>query len=259
MRFPNKSISYIKKSIIFICGLWSIGSYMHSQVKAQNVAITETQLMYYHDTHIGLNANSLGLGGIQFRKGWHQTGFKNHLLDVEFLIVQDPKESKRYAMNDNPNQYKFGKINNVFFLRCGYGKDIQITDRPYRNAISVHFLYSGGLNLTFLKPYYIEVVYQNGFTNFLLSEKFNPEKHNPYNIYGSSSFTEGINEIKTLFGAYGRMGLAMEWGQVDDEYRNLEFGCTFDVIPDGVPILYGQNGNTFFIGGYIGLNWGWKN
>lgn len=235
-----------------------VGSFQMKS-RAQNTPINETQLLYMHDTHLGLNANTLGLGGIQFRKGWHQTGSKNHLMDIEFLIVQDPKETRRYGLNDNPSQYKYGKLNNVFFLRAGYGKRIELTERPYRNAVGLHVLYSAGINMALLKPYYIDVVYVRGFNNIVVSEKFDPEKHNPYNIYGSSSFTEGLNEIAMRLGAYTRLAISVEWGQFDDEYRNIEFGCTLDAIPSGVPILYGKTPSPLFIGAYVGLNWGWKN
>lgn len=236
--------------IIFFC----VRSY------AQNAPITEAQMLYMNDYQFGINANTHGLGGISFRYGWHKTGLKNKILETELSIIQHPKEVKRDGYNNNPSQYKFGKLNNVFFWRIGYGNITNITERSYKNALGLNFIYAGGLNLALLKPYYLDVIQLDKFkTPNVVSSKFVPDSTNEYNIYGSSSFAQGLGETTLKLGAYGRLALAVEWGQYPDEYKTIEAGFVLDGFSDGIPILYGYTADKYFAGFYLAFNWGWKN
>ncbi len=251
----NESNKVLQKTItllviiIFFC----IKSY------AQNAPITEAQMLYMNDYQFGINANTHGLGGLSFRYGWHKTGLKNKIIETELAIIQNPKEVKRDGYN-NASQYKFGKLNNIFFLRTGYGNITNITEKSYKNALGLNFIYAGGLNLAFLKPYYLDIIQLDKFRNAnIVRSKFVIDSTNEFNIYGSSSFAQGIGETSIKLGAYGRLALAVEWGQYPDEYKNIELGLVVDGFGEGIPILYGYNANNFFVGLYLGFNWGWKN
>lgn len=251
----NESNKVLQKTItllviiIFFC----IKSY------AQNAPITEAQMLYMNDYQFGVNANTHGLGGLSFRYGWHKTGLKNKIIETELAIIQNPKEVKRDGYN-NASQYKFGKLNNVFFLRIGYGNITNLTERTYKNALGLNLIYAAGINLAFLKPYYLDVIEKAGPNNVnIVTSKFIPYVTDEYNIYGSSSFAQGIGETSIKLGAYGRLALAVEWGQYPDEYKNIELGLVVDGFGEGIPILYGYNANNFFVGLYLGFNWGWKN
>lgn len=251
-------------------------SAFHTSLRAQNEAITETQLLYMNDFNFGLNANTLGFGGAQFRYGWHKTGSKTNFLETELAIVDDPKSVKRYGFSDNPSQYSYGKLNTVFFWRIGYGRKTELTERSYKNALGLNVVYSGGLNLALLKPVYIDYYYsydsgQPG--GYLISERYDPVKHSDINrIYGNSSFAYGFGELRVIPGAYGRLGLAIDYGQYPDDYKSLEVGMTLDVfgintngssdvpvsLGQGLPIMANISKREYFFGLYLALNWGWK-
>jgi len=221
---------------------------------AQNAPITDAQILYYKNTQYGINLNSFGHSGLQLRYGWHKTGTKTDFIETELARIKHPKEVRRAGISENPNRYTFGRLNVAFFWRNGYGRTINITERPYKNALGLNFIYSGGINMALLKPVYLDIFYPDDFRGggYINSEKYDPEKHtNIYQIYGNSSFFSGLGETKLHVGAYGRAALAVEWGNMPDEYKILEAGITVDAFRKGLPLMAFVPADQYFIGLYI--------
>ena len=230
---------------------------------AQNEAITEPQLFYRKQSQFGFNLNSAGLGGINFRQGWHKTGRIKDLLDIEFCRVRDPKETRIYGASDNPQQYTYGRLNMAFFLRTGYGRTINLTERPYKNAIGLNFNYAVGVTTALLKPIYLDIlyIYSDKVGAYVKPERYDPnnEKHRDQNsIYGNSSFFEGITETVARFGGFGKASLSVEWGQFPDEFHTLEAGCTLDYFPAPLPLMANLPRRDIFFILFIGYSFGFN-
>lgn len=234
-----------------------------NQLVAQNAPITEPQLMYTQSNLFGVNRNSFASTGIYYRYGWHKTGKQQNHLEFDFSRIRHPKEVRRQGYTQSQSQYTFGRMNVAFFLRTSLGQTIVITDRPYKNSVGVNFVYSLGATAAFLKPVYIEVLYQydnNPSEGYYVSEKYDPEKHTDvYRIYGNSSFFKGFGETQLKLGAFGRAAFQVEWGQYADEMRCLEAGVTVDAFMQGVPIMAHTNYNQLFYGFYIAYDFGNRN
>jgi hypothetical protein len=230
---------------------------------SQNAPITEPQLMYLKHIQFGANANTFRMGGVQFRYGWHKTGSVFNHFESELSRIKHPKEIRRSGFTEQPSQYSYGRMNMVFFWRNGFGQTINITERPYKNALGLNFVYTVGASMAILKPVYIDVFYPytDGSPNgYLVSEKYDPEKHQDiFRIYGNSSIFAGLGEAKAQIGGYGRGGLQVEWGQYPDETRSLEAGITVDAFLNGLPMMAKQPYDNRFIGFYLAFNWGYKN
>lgn len=233
-------------------------------VFAQNEAITEPQLLYRRRMQFGANLNSTGLGGINFKYGWHKTGKVKNMLDIEFARIRHSKETRIYGASDNPRQYTFGRLNMAFFLRTGYGQNIAITERPYKNAASVHFNYSLGVTTAILKPIYLDIRKivtdpVRGTYFVVLSERYDPEKHtDQQSILGNASFTEGLGELTFTPGAYGRASLAVEWGQYPDEFKSLEAGIVVDAFAKPLPLMAFVPRDHYFFTLFLAFTFGFN-
>lgn len=229
---------------------------------AQNAPITEPQLMYTQSNLMGIDINSFKSWGFFYRYGWHKTGKQQNHFEIDLNRIKDPKEVRRQGYTESQSQYSFGRLNAVFFLRPSLGQTVVITERPYKNAVGLNFVYSIGANIAFLKPVYIEVLYpyDNAPTQgYLVSEKYDPAKHTDiYRIYGNSAFTKGISETQIKLGGFGRAGFQVEWGQYADEIRCLEAGITLDVFADGLPIVANKDDSykQLFYGFYVSYDFG---
>jgi hypothetical protein len=228
---------------------------------AQNQAIEEPQLFYRKRIQLGGNLNSSGLGGINFKYGWHKTGTRKNMLDIEFARIRHPKETRIYGQSETPQQYTFGRLNMAFFLRTGYGQTVFITERPYKNAVQLNFNYAVGLTTAFLKPIYLDIFYPNtdGIGGYVVPERYDPAKHdNQSRIFGNSSFFQGINNTTAKFGAYGRASMSIEWGEYPDEFHTIEAGMTLDVFPDRLPLMAYKPKTPYIFNLFIGYQFGWN-
>jgi hypothetical protein len=230
-----------------------------TSVFAQNEAITEPTLFYRKSILTGGNINSAGLFGGQFRYGWHKTGKQKIFLDFEIARVRDPKEFRIFSNSDNPRRYSHGRLNLAIFNRIGVGKNVVITERPYKNAYSLSVNYAGGMNAAFLKPVYLDVYYpfEDRSGGFVRSERFNPEIHTNQNlIFGNSPIFTGIGESQFIPGAYGRLSLMVDWGQYTEEFYALEAGITVDYFPRALPLMARQPERSWFMILYLGFSYG---
>ena len=227
---------------------------------AQNAPISDGELLYYKDFNIGFSLNSFGGGGMYYRHGWHKTGSIKNYIESDISYIRHPKEVWRYGYQENPNTYTFGRLNYTYFWRNSFGQKIELTERSYKNALGLNFIYNIGISLALLKPAYIDYFILNADgTNTLLTEKYNPERHSiEYRIYGNGPFMSGFNELDVKVGLFGRAGLNIEYGQYPDEYKSLEAGVTFDAFNEKLPMVHKAEQIQFFPALYIAFNFGWK-
>ena len=231
---------------------------------AQNTPIADAQIITYKDFNFGANVNSSStawLAAIQFRYAWHKTGSIKKTFESELTWVNHPKEVSRYSnFNENPNKFKYGKLNQVFFFRNGFGRKVEITERSYRNAIGLNFIYAAGINLALLKPVYLDIYHgTDGRGGYLTTEKYDPAIHTDiYNIYGNASFSNGFKEIDPVMGLYGRAALSIEMGEYTDSYYSFEVGLTADAFAKGIPMLAYVSQEQYFISAYLAFMFGWK-
>lgn len=228
---------------------------------AQNAPITDGELLYYKDKNIGFHLNTFGGGGIYYRHAWHKTGSKKNLWECDLSYIRHPKEVWRYGFQDNPSTFTYGRLNFVYFLRNSLGQKIELTERSYKNALGLNFIYNVGVSLALLKPAYIDYYIQNpDRSNTLVTEKYDPERHkDEFRIYGNGPFLNGMNELTIKPGLFGRVGLSIEYGQYPDEYKSLEAGLTFDAFNETLPMLVKAEQIQFFSAFYLSFNFGWKN
>ena len=229
--------------------------------QAQNDLITETSLLYRKRLSYGFHLNSSSLGGVNFKYQWQKTANLKNGLDIDLDRIRHPKETRVYGLSDNPRQYTPGRINMAFFLRTGYGQTVFLTNRDYKNAVSVHFNYSVGATTALLKPIYIDVFKRSNDPfgqSFVATEKYDPiNTHtSPQSIYGNASFTRGFGELNARVGGFFKSSLSVEWGNYPDQFQSLEAGVCVDVFPRKLPLMAEQltPNNQIFVTLFLGFN-----
>jgi hypothetical protein len=241
-----------------LCGLFCL---IALDAIAQNQAITESQLLYRKRILAGMNLNSSGLGGLNFKYGWQKTASKKNMLDIELARIRHPKEQRIYGNSENPKKYTYGRLNMLFLLRTGYGQTIFITERPYKNAVQLNFNYNVGLSTALLKPIYLDIYhpYTDGMGGYVKSERYDPETHTNQNqIWGNSPFFKGISNTTAKMGAYGRASLSVEWGEFPENFYCLETGITVDAFPQGLALMAYKPKNYYLLNFFIAFQLGWN-
>lgn len=87
-----------------------------------------------------------------------------HFWQLHFSEIKHEKQVKQQSIGSIPVQYGdpssfvFGKINNLYTLQFGFGKEQLLLPGVADGNLSVRFRYGGGISLAMLKPYYLRLL-----------------------------------------------------------------------------------------------------
>jgi hypothetical protein len=229
-----------------------------------HVASEEVSILYRNEAEGGINIHSNGFG-ITFKRGWHLTGYRKHILDIDFVSMRDPKQYKlanQFYPDSKP--FFFGKLNFAYILRGGYGRQNIIFGKGERSGVEVRYNYYVGLSLGITKPVFLDVLVDNPYDS--LTKKVETRKYDPNdadqqvqeNIYGPGPYFEGLDQLSIYPGGYGKFALSFEYAGWQQKITAIETGVVVDVYPTSLPIMANSKKNYFFFNFYISLIWGGK-
>jgi hypothetical protein len=214
--------------------------------------------------------HTLGYGG-GFRFGTNKTYYKNRMFEFDLLEMRSPNQVRRYNENfSNPRGYFYSKLNNLYILRAGIGRQYLVNRKPYWGGIEVRAFYYGGFDLGLAKPSYLYIAYYSVVGNQIqldrtVLERYNPETHFPYiganpnclcDIYGRGPMLSGFDKIKFYPGLYFKGGFNFEFSAANDQIKAIEIGTTIDIFPQRVPIMAFKDPALLFITGYLSFHFG---
>ena len=232
--------------------------FLSAPVFGQYIDRWDAQSDYRHEISGGFLWHPRGLGmhvnyGQKAKSGWHN-------IQLDLFSMRHEKERRiRSSSFNTPGSFFFGKLNKTAFMHLGYGRSWDLSYRAYQNTVVTRFHISAGPSIAFLKPVYLEIYYPtpDNQAGYLLSEKYNPDKHtDPSIIFGNSSFYRGLGEITTRTGAYFKSNIQLDWSDYKDQVQSVEMGLVLDVFKEDIPIMAMTKNNNVFTTLYICLNIG---
>lgn len=258
----SPAIIIIAFTLLMPAGLW-----------AQDIAEADTVDMGFlmrkeQSGNIMLHTLGYGFG---YRFGTNKTYYQNRMFEFDILEMKAPNQVRRYNENfPNPRSYVYGKLNSLFIIRAGIGKQHLLNRKPYWGGVEVRAFYYGGLDIGLAKPTYLYINYYSVQNNQLIVERtnlerYNPEKHFPYiganpndlsDIYGRGPILSGFSKIKFYPGLYAKGGFNFEFSSQNDRIKAIEIGAAVDVFPKPVPIMAFSSDNYVFITGYLSFHFG---
>lgn len=170
---------------------------------------------------------------------------EKRVLNENFSVV-NPGEPK-------PTTYKYGKINNFYQFKLGYGNSKPISGKLDKKSVTINWVYGAGLSIGLLKPYYLDILVPEGNTYIRKFDKYteaNKESfldlNNQGTIVGGASFTKGIAEIKFRPGLALRSGFYFDYAASRKSLLGVEIGASAEIFTQKIPILYNSGSPTFF-------------
>jgi hypothetical protein len=257
----------------FVIALSSLGCKAFAQLDETPDTLGDN-ILFKKEKYVVAIFHSAGWG-IGFRTGQNKTYYQKRMFEFDLVEIKAPNEYKRSNENfTNSRRYVYGKLNNLYLLRAGYGAQKLINRKPYWGGIEVRFFYYGGLVVGFAKPVYLYITnYQKDSSNLvtynLTTEKYNPAIHYPYpvtvsyegitrniDIFGKAPIYKGLDKIKPYPGLYAKVGFNFEYGSFNQSIKAIEVGATFDVFARAIPIMAYNKSNPMFINVYICFTFG---
>ncbi len=198
----------------------------------------------------------------------------NNVWQVSFSEIKQEKQTKQQGTNKsypelgNPTPYVYGKINNLYTLQLGFGKEKMLLPGIMEGNLSVSLRYNAGFSLAMLKPYYLKMMNIDYSTNpakariiedqytLVDSAQFLNEKL----ILGAGSWSKSLNKIDYVPGAYFETALAITPGKTKTFVQIITLGCNGAIYYKLLPIMQGQKPYPYQINLFAGIGLGkrWK-
>lgn len=180
--------------------------------------------------------------------------------DLRYVLFEisekkHPKEMKTTTASAGSAQsYIFGKINNFYTVKIGYGNRRLIAGKPDPGTVSVHWIYNGGLSVGMLKPYYLKVASGENIKYTDDREEF----LSGYNAVGAGGFMEGLKEIKVVPGLQARTGLHFDFAPREKKKMLLavETGLTAELYTKKIELMANQKAVPYFVNLYLSFQFG---
>lgn len=186
-----------------------------------------------HTFHGFIDTRGWGLG---YRRGKHITGKIKGLFEIEGAYLKHPKEIKLRGGAESKGKFVYGKLNSTFLLRGGIGTQHTLFKRTERKAVEVRATYFLEGNITFAKPYYVQILGEGTFKNTQIV-KYDPLKITLDSIVGRGPFLYGIDEIKIYPAITGKYLMSIEYGNASYKIKAIEVGIVADYYFKALPIM----------------------
>ena len=214
----------------------------------------EGELIFNKQGIFGIRIATDGYG-ISYEKGKFKTPNRTVLLQFELNEKKIHKDHKVAAAYNgyNFNSVVVGKLNNFYEFKASIGQQHLIGGKGNKNGVAVTALYSGGLTLGILKPYFVDVQDQQGNT---FQSKYPTIIDSGYLELGASGFTVGWNDITVKPGVNGKVAMRFDYGRLNTTITAIEAGVTAEYFFSSIPMLYLVPYKQFFFNAYVSIMFG---
>jgi hypothetical protein len=168
-----------------------------------------------------------------------------------------------YPNEPKPVSYKYGKINNFYPLRIGYGNNKPLSGKLDNKTVVIHWIYGAALNIGFLKPYYLDLLIPEGNMYVRKIEKYTEanktsflDLENRGTIVGGTDFTNGISECKIIPGITLKSGLYFDYSASKKSFLGMELGSSLELYSKEIPIMALIKSKPYFINVYADFRFG---
>jgi hypothetical protein len=216
----------------------------------------EGALIYDKQSIFGIQLRTNGYG-LLYELGRMKTRRRTNVYTAELTEIKDSKEEKTpTGFFSIGNPYIFGKINNFYQFKLGFGQQYLFGQKGNKNGVAVTGNYQGGLSLGLLRPYYLEIDEGNETRQIKYSEQDSSKFLDQSIIRGGGGLGKGWGEMKLRPGAYAKGALRFDWGRYNEMVSGIEIGLSVEAYAKKIPILVFAKERQFFFQGHLALVFG---
>ncbi|MBI1781876.1 MAG: hypothetical protein HYR66_10975 [Sphingobacteriales bacterium] len=216
----------------------------------------EGALIFHKQNTFGLKINTDGYSFF-FEKGWMQSQKKATLLSFELGEKKHPKEHKE-SMNGGISTLPFvyGKKNIFYQFKIGAGQQLVLGYRGNKNGVSVTGVYSGGLSIGLLRPYYLRVQRTNGEVDDIKYSVADSALFLGSGPREGTGLKHGWSEMKFSPGVHARVGLRFDYGRFNEMVSAIEVGINAEYYFSRPEIMLLTSNKQFLLSTYAAIIFG---
>lgn len=223
----------------------------------------------------------LAIGGMLNSNGWSGCIYYIARVDkdasavwqLSFSEIKHDKQRKQLRNNtafpqfDKPSEFVFGKVNNLYTLQLGYGREKLLLPGVVEGNVSVSFRYSGGFSMAMLKPYYLKLIYadysQPEVVYELREEAYSESNADIFlkegNIFGSGKWNHGLNEMRMIPGLFLETAFVIEPAPDKGFVQTITLGANGAFYTKPLPVMADIKAYrwqaSLFVGLALGKRW----
>jgi hypothetical protein len=214
----------------------------------------EGDLIFNKHNIFGIKVASDGYG-ISFEKGKYKTPEKTTIFQFELNEKKSSKE-KRLSAGDFSSVVEF-KLNNFYEFKLAMGQQFLIGGKGNKNGVAVTALYTGGLSLAILKPYYINLVDVNdNQTRETWPQYIADSNASNKAVSGAAGFFVGWDHVTFKPGVNAKTALRFDYGRFNETITALEVGLTAEFYFSKIPQVYIVPYKQFFFNAFVAIEFG---
>lgn len=217
----------------------------------------EGVLVYRKQSIFGIQAKTNGYG-IFYELGKMKTSRKTNIFRIDITETKSAKEEKLLGgglIFGNP--FIYGKQNYFYPVTLGIGQQYIFGNKGNKNGVSVSAVYSAGLSIGLLRPYYVNV--EDPLSGEDRTIKYSQADSALFlgpTINGGGGFGKGWGEIKIKPGAFAKAAMRFDYGRFNETVSGLEIGMSLEAYGSKVPIMLLQKNKSLFFQGYVSILFG---
>ncbi len=221
----------------------------------------EGALIYQKQIAQGIHFNTDGWS-VFYEKGKYKSITKTNLWWIEIGEHKHPKEERTPTASSAQgfiilSNYVYGKQNNLFDVKLGFGQQKLIGGKGNKNGVAVSAIYGGGITAGLLKPYYLQI--QNPTTNQPEEIKYDNNDQlflDPTIVLGKGSFSKGFSEMQVVPGGHVKGALRFDYGRYNEVVSALEVGLKATYFSKKMPVMLLNKESSLFFNAYISVIFG---
>ena len=238
----------MNKKIIFFFIIFLTTIVANSQI--DDPRVFRRDLTFQDELTFGGKLSTNGWG-FDIRRGYFVDLRHKYFFEGGFNVIHHPKEYKISSVYFLFRNFVYGKINECYDMKLGYGRQLTLYQKKDLGSIEIRLIASTGADIAMLKPIYYIVINNN----IEQTSKFDVAMQ-PATIERKAKFSKGLNEITLHPGIYLKLGLNFEFGVRSTKIKALEIGAGLDVIPMGLSIMASNPNQILFPNLYLNFSFG---
>jgi hypothetical protein len=227
----------------------------HQRINAIIKQEEEGNLAFRKQSIFGIELRTNGYG-LFYEMGRRRSPRYTNTYSLEITEIKHDKEDKLGAQNFFGNSYVYGKINNFYTIKLGFGQQYIFGQKGNKNGVAVIGAVQAGLDLGLLKPYYLQVFDSTGEIQSVSYEQDSLAFLDRGSINGAAGITKGWNGVKVKPGLFIRASLRFDFGRYNESVNALEIGMSVEAFSGKIPIMLYNDPKQLFFQGHIAFAFG---
>ena len=194
--------------------------------------------------------------GIFFEVGRASSVKKSILFQLEISERKHLKEDKQSNPFINSIPFVFGKENFVYPVKLGVQQQLLLGNKSNKNGVSITANYGGGIALSLLRPYYVQVEKGSDLVYVKYQSPDSALFLNQPGIVAGPTFGKGWSDLTVTPGLYAKAALRFDYGSYNETISALEVGIAGDYYTKKIPIILQNPQRQFFFSGYVAIIFG---